>query len=273
MQLQYGVDLITFYHPEFWGAKDRADFEQRAGSDPTGFWEKIAESVVTAGIIGVELTFPPGDWETAVRTYGSASAFADVMRGSGISVISGFFSALEAYENLDDPEVQDKVLDETVKYSAFLEEADGQASECLPDIRVIDGAAPSWPGTLAQVLDTPVRGVLLSAPTIVPTAEVEALAARAESASCCVVVAMPFAYDVTVGHGLSRLQEQPETLSIIDSIAAPWLDLIPTSPQKATRCEAGMAIGMQQQKLAMQISTMATLRCSPSTLSPDRGPA
>jgi hypothetical protein len=95
----------------------------------------------------------------------------------------------------------------------------GQASECLPDIRVIDGAAPSWPGTLAQVLDTPVRGVLLSAPTIVPAAEVEALAARAESASCCVVVAMPFAYDVTVGHGLSRLQEQPETLSIIDSIA------------------------------------------------------
>ena len=68
-------------------------------------------------------------------------------------------------------------------------------------------------------------------------------------------------------------REMNAQASITDSIAAPWLGLIPTSPQNATRCEAGMAIGMQQQKLAMQISTMATLRCSPSTLSPDRGPA
>ena len=47
--------------------------------------------------------------------------------------------------------------------------------------------------------------------------------------------------------------------SITDSIAAPWLGVMPTSPQNATRCDAGMAIGMQQQKLAMQISTIAAL--------------
>ena len=143
MQVQYGVDLITFYHPEFWGEKDRQGFEQHALSDPKGFWNKIAESVVSAGITGVEVTFPPGDWETAVRTYGSATAFADVLRGSGISVISGFFSALEQYENLDDPEVQDKVIDETVKYSAFLKESG--ASVLVAGMPMRKGGTPEQP--------------------------------------------------------------------------------------------------------------------------------
>ena len=68
-------------------------------------------------------------------------------------------------------------------------------------------------------------------------------------------------------------REMNAQANITDSIAAPWLGLIPTSPQNATRCEAGMAIGTQQQKLVMQISTIARLRCSPSTRSPGRGPA
>lgn len=143
MQVQYGVDLITFYHPEFWGAQGREDFEQRAASDPAAFWDKIVESVVAAGITGVEVTFPPGDWETAVRTYGSAAAFADVLRGSGVSVISGFFSGLELNENLEDPDVQRQVLDETVRYSAFLKEAG--ASVLVVGMPMRRGGTPEQP--------------------------------------------------------------------------------------------------------------------------------
>lgn len=143
MQLQYGVDLITFYHPDFWGAADREDFEARAASDPRRFWDRIAESVVTAGITGVELTFPPGDWETAVRTYESAAAFADVLRGSGISVISGFFDALEAHEDLHEPEIQRKVVDEAVRYSEFL--ADSGASVLVAGMPMRRRGTPEQP--------------------------------------------------------------------------------------------------------------------------------
>lgn len=120
MDLQYAVDLITFYHPEFWGADGREDFEQRAARDPRAFWDRIAESVTAAGITGVELTFPPGDWETAVQTYGSSAAFAEVLGGSGISVVSGFFSGLELTEDLDEPAAQHRVIDDALRYSEFL---------------------------------------------------------------------------------------------------------------------------------------------------------
>jgi hypothetical protein len=94
----------------------------------------------------------------------------------------------------------------------------GREQGRLPDIRVIDGAAPSWPAALGQVLGTRARGVLLCAPTTAPAAEVEALARQADLAGCRVVVAMPFAYDPTVRHGLSRLPHRPGPLSFIDAV-------------------------------------------------------
>lgn len=87
------------------------------------------------------------------------------------------------------------------------------------DIRVVDGSAPLWPQMLARALDPKVRGILLSAPTMADAAEVRTLAARADSVGCRVVVAMPFAHDATVAAGLSRLRQDREPLSIIDSIA------------------------------------------------------
>ena len=59
MEFRFGVDLITFYHPSFWGADDRQSFEKVALGDPHRFWDRIAESVLAAGITGVEVTFPP----------------------------------------------------------------------------------------------------------------------------------------------------------------------------------------------------------------------
>src|ERR1035438_2486417 len=50
-----------------------------------------------------------------------------------------------------------------------------------------------------------------------------------------------------------------------ESIPAPCPGLMPMSEQYATRCELGIAIGMQQQKPATQISPCTTLGRSPST--------
>jgi len=48
---------------------------------------------------------------------------------------------------------------------------------------------------------------------------------------------------------------------------------MPRSPQKATRCAAGIAIGMQQRKLAMAISACAAFAGKPKTRAPCTGPA
>ena len=42
MEFRFGVDLITFYHPSFWGAEDRQSFEKVALGDPRRFWDRIA---------------------------------------------------------------------------------------------------------------------------------------------------------------------------------------------------------------------------------------
>jgi sugar phosphate isomerase/epimerase len=123
MQFRFGVDLITFYHPAFWGTDDRAAFENLAFEDPRRFWDRIAESVTAAGITGVELTFPPGNWQAAVATYGSATAFAQFLQASGISVISGFFDGLERHDDPLDPAAQRQIIDDALRYSAFLRES------------------------------------------------------------------------------------------------------------------------------------------------------
>jgi sugar phosphate isomerase/epimerase len=132
MEFRFGVDLITFYHPSFWGAEDRASFEKVALEDPRRFWDRIAESVLAAGITGVEVTFPPGDWETAVRTFGSAAAFSDYLKGVGISLISGFFSGLEEHPDPLDPGTQRKILDEASRYAEFLGASHGVLVAGMP---------------------------------------------------------------------------------------------------------------------------------------------
>jgi len=85
------------------------------------------------------------------------------------------------------------------------------------DILLVDGAEPSWPRALGRALDTPVRGVLLCAPTVVPAAEAEALAARAEDAGRPVVVATPFPYDAAARDALSRFGPT-DSPTLIDAV-------------------------------------------------------
>ncbi len=72
MEFRFGVDLITFYHPSFWGAMT-VSRSRRSPWGPApllGPHRRVGARL--AGITGVEVTFPPGDWETAVQTFGSA---------------------------------------------------------------------------------------------------------------------------------------------------------------------------------------------------------
>ncbi|MGH9029211.1 MAG: sugar phosphate isomerase/epimerase family protein [Acidimicrobiales bacterium] len=125
MQLKFGVDLITFYHPGFWGTTDRAEFEKRALEDPLKFWERTAESVAQSGVAGLELTFSPGDWETALVTFGNGSGLSNFLKSYGLEVISGFFSGFEYSDDLLDAGKQQKVIEQATRYAAYLAASGG----------------------------------------------------------------------------------------------------------------------------------------------------
>ncbi|MDQ4045429.1 MAG: sugar phosphate isomerase/epimerase, partial [Chloroflexota bacterium] len=50
------------------------------------------DDVREAGLHGIELTFAPGNWASALEAYGSAEAFAGEIRDRGLAVASGFLS-------------------------------------------------------------------------------------------------------------------------------------------------------------------------------------
>jgi len=125
MQLKFGVDLITFYHPKFWGTTDRNDFIKHALHDPRAFWMRAAESIAEAGVTGLELTFPPGDWETATSAFGGGEGLAKFLETYGVEPISGFFSGFEDSHDVLDPSAQQEIVDQAKRYAGFLAAAGG----------------------------------------------------------------------------------------------------------------------------------------------------
>jgi hypothetical protein len=75
--LRFGVDLVTFFHPGFWGVDGYDAIIDYAKTYPRAFWDKILDSVEASGVTGVELTFSPFNWQDAIKTYGSVEGFAD----------------------------------------------------------------------------------------------------------------------------------------------------------------------------------------------------
>jgi sugar phosphate isomerase/epimerase len=116
----FGIDLVAFFHPDFWGVGGPAEVAAKAEADPLGFWEKVLDAVTAAGITSIELTFPPGDWRSAVRAYGSARNFAQALADRGVRVVSGFFVDLARYHGEIPEEDIPHILDSAAEYADFL---------------------------------------------------------------------------------------------------------------------------------------------------------
>jgi inosose dehydratase len=93
---RFATDVITFYHPEFWGLKTADEVRALALADPRGFWERVMDALVEAGVTGIELTFPPGDIDSALRAHGDAAGFRRALAARGLSVVSAFVAGSEA---------------------------------------------------------------------------------------------------------------------------------------------------------------------------------
>lgn len=129
-RLRFGVDLVTFFHPGFWGVDSHEAIVGYARAEPRAFWDKILDSVQASGVAGVELTFSPFNWQDAIKTYGSVDAFAAELARRGLTLCSGFFAELEAAGDFAEPEAQRALIDKAERYADFLK-------ACGSDIMVI----------------------------------------------------------------------------------------------------------------------------------------
>jgi sugar phosphate isomerase/epimerase len=126
--IKFGTDLVTFYAPSFWGGKGDLDEIMASvsggGWDPLRFWERVLDGSREAGLDGIEITFPPGDWHSALEAYGSAQGFASALEDRGLELASGYFGTTVPHEgrhaDFADPADHDLVLDMAAGYAEFL---------------------------------------------------------------------------------------------------------------------------------------------------------
>ncbi|SNS67168.1 Sugar phosphate isomerase/epimerase [Azospirillum sp. RU38E] len=120
--LDFGIDLITFFHPGFWNLESESDVIAYGMANPRPFWDRMLDTLDGTGITGIELTFAPFGWTEMVRAYGSAAGVQAALDGRGLKIASGFFADVAIEGRLDDAEQQASLIDRAEKYAAFLAE-------------------------------------------------------------------------------------------------------------------------------------------------------
>lgn len=131
--IKFATDLITFYNPAWWGHQnldaDLASIFEWGTVDPDLFWDRILTSVVEAGMDGIELTFPPGDFRRALSTFGSANGFATEVRSRNLEVASGYFSNRTVDGRVldwENPDHHSQLIENVQEYAQFLEACDSR---------------------------------------------------------------------------------------------------------------------------------------------------
>ncbi|NUR60478.1 MAG: TIM barrel protein [Catenulispora sp.] len=117
----FATDIITFYHPGFWGMDSTADFRAWASKNPEDFWRRVMDALEEAGVSGVELTFAPGDIGSVLRAYGSPAAFRGELAARGLAVVSAFIADEESLD-WRDPGNLPAIVADAERRAAFLAE-------------------------------------------------------------------------------------------------------------------------------------------------------
>jgi sugar phosphate isomerase/epimerase len=117
---RFGVDLITFYHGQFWSSGSWQEAADRAAKEPRWFWDRVMASAAGTGVTGIELTFGPGSWDSALAAYGSIEEFGRVLTTHGLSVTSSYFSEIEHAADTGDPARRAAILTEGARTARLL---------------------------------------------------------------------------------------------------------------------------------------------------------
>lgn len=141
-KVKFGVDLVTFFHPGFWGGEDHAAIVEFARRTPRIFWDKALDGGAASGVTGVELTFPPFDWNSAVATYGSVEGFAAALESRGLQLASGFFNDIASAADFCDTATQEVIAQAALDYADFLAACGGEVMVAGLPLRQSPGAEP-----------------------------------------------------------------------------------------------------------------------------------
>lgn len=137
-QPEYGVDLITFYHPSFWGVSTYDEIMELRQREPETIWAKIFDALQAAGITAIEMTFPPADMSSAIDVFGSASGFKAELDARGLTLKSGFHMGTGWAPGVD---VGAEVA-RAVDYAQFLADSGGDVLVVGPPMRQPPGSTP-----------------------------------------------------------------------------------------------------------------------------------
>jgi inosose dehydratase len=137
----FATDIITFYHPAFWGFDCADAFRTWAIENPEGFWLRVMDALAEAGITGIELTFSPGDIGSALRAFGDAASFRRELESRGLSVVSAFIAGEESPSWLAGGNLPAIVAD-AERRAAFLAEAGAGILVTGLPMRATFGARP-----------------------------------------------------------------------------------------------------------------------------------
>ncbi len=97
MATEFATDIITFYHPQFWGFETAEQLQAWVPAHLDTFWEKVLSASAQAGVSGLELTFAPGSIDNALKAFGSAKAFRAELDQRGLRVVSTFMADSPAW--------------------------------------------------------------------------------------------------------------------------------------------------------------------------------
>lgn len=143
MSRRFATDIITFYHPQFWGLNTDAELQDWVAGNPEKFWETVLGVLAETGVGGIELTFAPGSIENVIRTFGGGAAFKRELDGRGLSVVSSFIAdqSLPNWRTVDDPGV---IIADAERRAAFLVEVGADMLVTGLPMRQTFGAQPAF---------------------------------------------------------------------------------------------------------------------------------
>lgn len=116
--VSFGVDLITFFHPGFWGLANEQEVVAYGRDNPRAFWDRMLNTLQESGVTGIELTFAPFSPESLIAAYGTSDAAATELQRRGLSIAAGFFADVAIEGGIGDAETE----------ARWLKRAEAQAS-------------------------------------------------------------------------------------------------------------------------------------------------
>lgn len=119
-KLDFGVDLITFFHHGFWGLADEAAVIAYGKAEPRAFWDRMLDTLAGTGITGIELTFAPFDWQGTLAAYGSVEGVRAALDARGLRLATGFFADVAIEGRLDDAAQRDDLIRRAGDYADYL---------------------------------------------------------------------------------------------------------------------------------------------------------